>query len=90
MRKLVKLISTNEIEKFRKEYYVNLVQEIDQLFIGLTVDEITLKCNDDEKGQLTDVHITFKPNDSIIPQEPWLRRSKDKSKVELSSGFYNF
>ena len=95
MKKLVKLISTNEIEELRDKTL--FIKELEEFFYGLKIEEITLKCTDDEKGQLTDLHITFKPNDfnhidNLFENEPqpWLKRSKDRAKVELEKGFYNF
>ena len=95
MKKLIKTLSIEEaIELSKKDTFLKNLINLFPNFTGINIcniQDITFKCTDDEYGQLTDIHMTFKPIEeksisetSKIPLEPWLVRSEDKSKVEYN------
>lgn len=95
MKKLTKTLSIEEvIELSKKDTFLKNLINLFPNFTGINIcniQDITFKCTDDEYGQLTDIHMTFKPIEekliyetSKIPWEPWLIRSEDKSKVEYN------
>lgn len=95
MKKLTKTISIEEAVKLSEngKFLDGLLKIIpDELGINLcSVKDITIKCTDDEYGQLTDLQISFIPgtgyeavkaHGGMVPRQ-WLKRSKDNSKVEI-------
>ena len=95
MKKLIKTLSIEEvIELSKKDTFLKNLINLFPNFTGINIcniQDITFKCMDDEYGQLTDIHMTFKPTEeksiyetSKIPCRPWLIRSEDKSKVEYN------
>ena len=95
MRKLTKTLTIEEaLELSKRDTFLKKLISLFHNYTDINIcslQDITFKCTDDEYGQLTDIHMTFKPIEEKliyetykIPWEPWLIRSEDKSKVEYN------
>ena len=95
MKKLTKTLTIEKaLELSKRDTFLKKLVSLFPNYTGInicSIQDITFKCTDDEYGQLTDIHMTFKPveeesiyTNSKIAWIPWLKRSEDKSKVEYN------